>query len=188
MLLLPHTHPQVLPEDVSRTISRREFQYCSIVDELLGVLLVLVQEVVAVVLVLEGDESMADEVREIEQERVVRCVLVVQHYPAIVDELYLLGKGRKTVLLLILALGGIVCLYQSSPLLLQLLPLDESGPSIINDLQSTQVVAKRYRLYNRLRLQLTLVPTQCLQVILLVGIHLLIPTVTSLHPLSHLPL
>lgn len=75
-----------------------ELQHAAVVDKLMWVSFVFIEEVVFVVLVLEGDEGMADEVGEVEEETIVRCVLIVEHYPAIVYELYLLGDGRKPIL------------------------------------------------------------------------------------------
>jgi hypothetical protein len=99
--LFVDAHPEVLPIDVVGLSRRHYLEGVAVVDEPLGVALVLVKEEVAVVLVLEGYESVTDEVGEIEEETVVRCVLVVEHDAAVVDELNLLGQGGEAVLLFI---------------------------------------------------------------------------------------
>lgn len=81
---------------------------------------------------------MADEVGEVEEEGVVRGVLVVEDDPAVIDELDLLGQARETVLLGQgvgrVRMRGVLVLDQCSALVLQLLLLNEGSPRIVDDL------------------------------------------------------
>jgi hypothetical protein len=90
-------------------------------------------------LVLEGYESMADKMRQIEQERIVLSILIVQHYSAIVYKFYFFWECWKAVLLTM----NLWRLFdQSCPLLLLLLMLFyQSSSCIVNDFQSIKVIA-----------------------------------------------
>ena len=137
--LLINTYSQVFPVYLSRSSCRHEFKYTSIVHKTLMIAFILIEEEVAIMLILEGDKGMANEMGQIEQERVVLSILIVKHYSTIVNEFNFLRKSRKAVFL---AMSWCRLFNQSCPLLLLLLMLIyQCSPCIVNYFQPIKVIA-----------------------------------------------
>jgi len=60
--------------------------------------MIFFKEKVAVVLILERDECVANEMSEVEEETVVRSEMLIENYSAVIEEIHSFGNWRKSVI------------------------------------------------------------------------------------------
>ena len=161
------------------------FQVTIIVEEGLAVPIVGIDEVLLVMLVLKGDESVAYEMGQVEEETIIGGVLVVQNNRTVVDELYLLGNCRETRVLL-LPLAHLLYKPVVLALFLQILT-HQFTPGLVQYLQPVEVIAEGNRPNYLVRLQLSLVVVQQFQQVIFVGV-ICVPFTSLLHPFLDLRL
>lgn len=83
---------QILPVNVARMRNWIYFKDAAVVFKRFGVAMIFFKEKVAVVLILERDECVANEMSEVEEETVVRSEMLIENYSAVIEEIHSFGN------------------------------------------------------------------------------------------------